>query len=92
MIKIRLEIKNPWCKNQFRDLGHIWGKITKNKSWELQHSFYDGTLFDFNFDCIRRGDHAGLEIVLGVLTYGVHFRIYDHRHWDYEHNTWKDND
>lgn len=92
MIKIRVEIKNPWCKDKFQDLGHTWGNLTKNKSWELQHSLYDGTLFDFNFDWARRGDHAGLEIVLGILTYGVHFRIYDHRHWDYEHNTWKDND
>ncbi len=90
MIKIRIEIKNPWDKDRFLNLGCLFGRLTKNKSWELQHTIYDGTLFDFTFEWTRRGDHAGLEVVLGIFTYGVHFRIYDHRHWDYDTNTWKD--
>ncbi len=92
MIKIRLEIQNPWSKDLFKDIGSVSGKLTKNKSWELQHTFYDGMLLDCTLECTRQRDHAGLEIVLGVLTYGVHFRIYDNRHWDYEHNNWKEYD
>ena len=88
MIKIRIEIQNPWSRDIFKNLGCIFGRLTRHKSWELEHTVYDGTLFDFNFEWTRRGDHAGLEIVLGVLTYGIRFRIYDHRHWDYENNRW----
>jgi hypothetical protein len=29
-----------------------------------------------------------LQVMLGVLGYGIAFRIYDTRHWDYETNTW----
>lgn len=88
MINFHLEISNPFSKNRFKDLGSLHGKISKNKFWELQHTFYDGTILESTFKFSTKGDHAGLEIVLGVITYGIHFRIYDTRHWDYETNRW----
>lgn len=88
MIKIRLEIQNPWSKDLFKDLGSVSGRLTKNKSWELQHTFYDGMLLDNAVEWTRRCDHAGIEIVLGLLGYGIHFRIYDNRHWDYARGQW----
>lgn len=88
MIDLRFEIKNPWTKNRFKNLGSISGRITKNKSWGLQHTFFDGTILDIEFRFTNKQDHAGLEIVLGILGYGIHFNIYDNRHWDYENNRW----
>lgn len=84
----RLELTNPWSKDRFKNLGCIFGKISKNLAWELEHTFYDGTILDFSFTVSRQEDHAGLEIVLGLLTYGIHFKIYDTRHWDHENNRW----
>ncbi len=89
IIKLHLEILNPWSKDRFKNLGCIHGPISKNKAWELEHTFFDGTLLDFSFNITAKEDHAGLEIVLGILTYGIHFRIYDTRHWNIEKRTWE---
>lgn len=88
MINLRFELKNPWSKDRFKNLGSISGRITKNKSWELEHTFFDGTIFDVEFKFTAKKDHAGLETVFGILGYAVHFHIYDNRHWDNENNCW----
>ena len=92
MINFRLEIANPWSWDYFRNLGCLHGHISKNKSWELEHTYYSGQLLDAEFKFNTKGDHAGLEIVLGILGYGIAFRIYDNRHWDHELNSWKQYD
>ncbi len=89
LLNIRLELTNPWREDRFKNLGCVSGKISKNLAWELGHTFYDGTIVDFDFTISRQEDHAGLDFVLGILTYGIHFKIYDTRHWDYENRSWK---
>lgn len=89
MINLKFELKNPWGKDRFKNLGSIHGQLTKNKFWELQHTFYDGMLADVDFQFGTKGDHAGLYVVLGLLGYGVHLSVYDNRHWNYETNTWE---
>lgn len=91
MISFLISISNPWSKDRFKNLGCIWGKISKNKTWELEHSFCDGTFLDINLKYTTKQDHAGFELDLSVLTYGIRFRIYDVRHWDYSQNKWVDN-
>jgi hypothetical protein len=88
MINFRLEIASPCTWDYFRNLGCLHGRISKIKAWELEHSYYSGMLLDAEFKLTARGNHAGLEFVLGILGYGIAFRIYDTRHWDYETNTW----
>lgn len=88
MIKLRLEVLNPWNWDYFKNLGCVHGKITKHTAWELEHSYYSGTLLDFDFSFTTRKDHAGLDLVAGILGYGVGFRVYDTRHWNDETNTW----
>ena len=88
MIKFRLEIQNPWAKDRFKNLGCISGKIFKNKAWELEHTFYDGLILDCSFEFTRKMDHAGLELGLGILGYGISFHLYDIRHWNNETNDW----
>ena len=89
MINLRLELQNPWSKDRFKNLGCLHGRITKHKAWELEHTFYDGMIIDCDFKFSTKGDHAGLSIMLGLLVYGVHFTVYDTRHWDYENNCWQ---
>ncbi len=92
LINLRLGISNPWAKDRFKNLGCVYGKITKHLAWELEHTFYDGTIVEIDFSISRQEDHAGLNINLGMLTYGIHFQIYDTRHWDYENNHWGEHD
>ena len=89
MINLRFELQNPWTRDRFKNLGCVYGRIFKNKAWELEHTFYDGVIVDCEFKITTRGDHAGLNIMLGILGYGVHFSIYDTRHCDYENSCWQ---
>jgi hypothetical protein len=66
----------------------LHGRISKTKAWELEHNYYSGMLLDAELKLTTKGDHAGLQAMIGVLGYGIAFRIYDTRHWDYETNTW----
>jgi len=93
IINIRIEIANPFDRWEFfKDLGCLWGKLGKHSAWELQHSFYTGLIADFELRWCREVDHAGFEFGIGLLGYGIHFRIYDTRHWNYELNTWEQRD
>lgn len=89
MIEFRLEIKNPWSRDRFENLWHRHGSITKNKFWELEFTLCDSLLIDSCISYKEKTDHAGLEISLGILSYGIAFRILDSRHWDYEQNRWQ---
>jgi len=89
MIKLRLEIRNPWSRDRFKNLGCVFGKITKNMTWEIEHTYYDGMLVDLDFEFTTKQDHAGLRFCLGILGYAIGFTIYDIRHWNSETNTWQ---
>jgi len=88
MINLRFELQNPWTQDRFKNLGCVHGRIIKNKAWELEHTFYDGLLVDCECKFTTKGDHAGLDLVLGLFGYAIHFRIYDTRHWNYDENRW----
>jgi hypothetical protein len=89
IINFRIELTNPFDRwDYFRNLGSKSGRVFSNKFWELEHSYYSPLLFDADVRWTHRTDHAGLEIGIGLLGYGIHFRIYDSRHWDYDKNTW----
>jgi hypothetical protein len=90
ILNIRIELTNPFDRwDYFNNLGCISGMITRFKAWELEHSYYSPLLFDFEMRWNRKCDHAGFECGIGLLGYGVHFRIYDTRHWDEYDNCWK---
>lgn len=83
---------------KFRDrftLTKWWGVITlsKFKSFEYQFegpSFMKDDLFEFKLAWDRNKDHAGPEFVFGIhRLFWINLRIYDHRHWNYETNSWQ---
>jgi hypothetical protein len=93
ILNIRIELTNPWDRwDYFKDLGCIWGKLGRYSAWELQHTYYSPLLADCEFRWNRRTDHAGIEIGIGLLGYGIHFRIYDTRHWNYDLNCYEERD
>jgi hypothetical protein len=90
LVNIRIEIANPFDRWElFKNLGCISGRVSKYKGWELEHTFWSGQLLDADIRWSHKTDHAGIEITLGLLGYGIHFRIYDTRHWNYETNKWE---
>jgi len=86
LINLRFNLATPW--DYFKSLGCLHGRLTRYKAWELEHTYYAGSLLDCEFVASVGEDHAGLEICLGLLGYGVGFRIYDTRHWNYTLNKW----
>jgi hypothetical protein len=91
ILNIRFELRNPFDRwDYFNNLGCISGMITKFKAWELEHTYYSPLLLDFELRWNRQTDHAGLEFGLGILGYGIHFRIYDTRHWNDYDKCWEE--
>ena len=88
IFSLRTQISLPF--DHFKNLGSISGSIHKHTAWELEHTYYSGSLFDIDVSWSIREDHAGFELCLGLLGYGVHFHIYDTRHWNYTANTWEE--
>jgi hypothetical protein len=86
IIHFRFNIATPW--DQFKNLGCLHGRLTRYKAWELEHTYYAGSAIDCDFTISTREDHAGFELAVGILGYGVGFRLYDTRHWNSELNTW----
>lgn len=90
IFNLRLELSNPVDKWEFfKPLGCVSGRLTKNKSWELEHSFYTGLIVDLDVRVTHNQDHAGIDITFGILGYGIGFRIYDTRHWNYNTDSWE---
>ena len=87
IFNLRTQVSLPF--DHFKNLGCISGRITKHTAWELEHTDYSGSLFDIDVSWSMREDHAGFEICLGLFGYGVHFHIYDTRHWDEYHKQWE---
>jgi hypothetical protein len=87
ILNIRIELKNPFDrKDAFYNLGCIRGRLFDHKFWEIEHTYYSPMLFDADIHWTRRVDNAGIDIMIGILGYGIHFSIRDVRHWDHEKN------
>jgi hypothetical protein len=85
LFNLQTQIYLPF--EHFRNLGSISGGITAHTAWELEHTYYSGVLLDIDIRLSVREHHAGFEFTLGLLGYGISFRIYDTRHWSYENNS-----
>ena len=93
ILNLRFELTNPWDPwDHFKNLGCISMMITRFKACELEHSYYSPLLFDCELSCTHKCDHAGFEFGVGILGYGIHFRIYDTRHWNDFDNCWEQRD
>jgi hypothetical protein len=87
IFSLRTQISLPF--DHFKNLGCISGRIGDHTAWELEHTYYSGSLFDIDTSWSVREDHAGLDITVGLFGYAIHFRIHDTRHWNYETEQWE---
>ena len=71
--------------NIFLLFGRTW---FKNKFWELQ-AVKTNCLLLASLSITTKYDHAGIRLSLGLLSYEIHFNIYDNRHWNHEKGCWE---
>jgi len=87
MITLNFNIRNPWG-NDFKNVKCWSGKLPiKHKYWEFE-ILKTTDILTVHFDLTHRQNHAGLNIELTVFGYGIHFMIYDNRHWDWAKKVW----
>ena len=93
ILNIRFELRNPFDRWEFfKNLDCVYGKLWRFKAWELEHSYYSPLLLDFELCWTMAQDHAGFEFGVGILGYGIHFRIYDTRHYNYDTKQYEEYD
>jgi len=90
MIHISFGLSNPWGQ-PFDNLWNRSGRLTKNKSWEIE-LLQTRELIGFEFSYTRRQSHAGVTVELALLGRSMSFQIYDNRHWDHVTNKWEAHD
>jgi hypothetical protein len=90
-LKFDVLIRSPIKKNIFRCIFSKEKKISDNKSFEIEMFWFSDELFRFAIDIKFGGDdHAGPELELNILGLTFAMKIYDHRHWNYENNSWEE--
>ena len=89
MINIWLALRNPRSCRPFAMIWNREGRITANKSWELQFSRYAYNWLEFKLDLAWWGqDHAGPWLTINVFGWTLDARVYDRRHWNDDANDW----
>lgn len=87
MIYFNFTLKNPfsnrWIVSKSKN-----GLLGKNKAWEF-NTYKTAHIISLDFRWDFKTDHAGLQIMLGLLGRDVEFNFYDRRHWDREVNDWE---
>lgn len=72
---------------------YFFWQLPFNKGIEFGWQPSPDSHFDFNFRLSFRGrDHAGLQVFVQFLGAFIEFNLTDHRHWDYDNDTWQDPD
>lgn len=94
MMYAKFCLVNPFRHKETESKDYVYKErvIAKNKSVELQISKWNKAHSLINFDLDLRwwgGDHSGPSIMIEVWKYFFNLKIYDHRHWDYENDTWE---
>lgn len=83
LFELRVQVTNPFVSdNHFRNLGNRWGRIGQSWAWELEHCWYPRALVDVDVGIKLKEDHQGFDATVGMLGYGIHFHIYDTRHYE----------
>ena len=90
ILDLRFVLNNPFDRwGCFINFGSIFVRLSKYKSWEIQHSFHSPELLVFRLEWSKNKSHAGVKVTLGIFGYAVDFQIYDNRHWDHYNDCWE---
>jgi hypothetical protein len=87
MIYFSFTLKNPFS-NRWEISSIRSGVLGQNKAWEF-NIYKTAHIISVDFRWDFKTDHAGLQLVLGLLGKDIEFTFYDCRHWDREKEDWK---
>lgn len=87
MISIRFSLTNPWS-DRWKPIYAKSKCIGLNKAFEF-NVYKTHDIVEFDLTVTANCDHAGINVLLGLLGYTVEMHWYDTRHWDYENQTWE---
>ena len=88
MILLQFNICNPWGSD-FKNVKCWAGDLPiKHKHWEFE-ILKSTDIVNIQFAITHRRDHAGLNFELALFGYGIHFMIYDGRHWNWASSSWE---
>jgi len=85
MINLNFNISNPWSDRWTI----LWNKsklLTQHKAIEF-NGYRTSDIITLDFQFKPTGDHAGVRVMIGLISFEVELHFYDVRHWDYETNS-----
>lgn len=89
MVFLILKLENPFIKGKFQNIFCTYFKVYKHKFFEFQITYYSSLLLEAEFSWTFKQDHAGVNLILGILGFSLNFKLYDSRHWCYTTNSWE---
>lgn len=75
-VNLRLSDLSRW-----RSILSKFGRLTENWGWEF-NVYKNGVLLALSLEIRLTGDHRGIELGAGLLSYELDLSIYDRRHED----------
>jgi hypothetical protein len=84
MIYFQFNVENPFS-DRWKTLFFKNGLLPRHKAWEF-NGYLTHNIIDIDFRYTRNCDHAGLQLMFGLLGVAIEFSIYDTRHWDWDKN------
>lgn len=78
MINIDLRISNP-LHHKWSPIRAFFGKITDHIAYEI-NLYKSNTIVNLYLRVQTNGDHKGIFLILGLLSYDLELNIYDTRH------------
>jgi hypothetical protein len=88
MIYLSLLLSNPFSNRYsvvYDKTGKTWNP---HKFWDLSIC-KSSSIIGFTFEFTMRQDHAGFSLEIELFGWGIDYRFYDNRHWDYENGCWE---
>jgi hypothetical protein len=87
MIYFNFTLKNPFSQ-RWEISSTKNGLLGKNKAWEF-NTYKTAHIICIDFRWDFKTDHAGVQLVLGLLGRDLELTFYDRRHWDSEKDSWE---
>jgi len=90
MIYFGIAIRSPFRLVSFRNYWSRWWRVPglKHKNFELEFVRTEN-LLHLSFDINPWTDHGGSSLMFGLLFHEININLYDTRHWDRDHHSWK---
>ena len=89
-MNLHLNIRNPWPHGEFQSLWSRQWSVTKHRTLEIQTYRYAWNLVMIDLELAWWGQsHAGPELEVSLLGWGLRVGLPSNHHWDHERHCWE---